>query len=297
MLSRVLSGLLPVRVTLAYALVLVVVATTLLVLGPAAQDLVVSRMSTNLHNLTHGHLGTLLGSAFVTTGAEIYVVLPGLVCLLALAELLWQGRRLVLAFAVGHIGATLVVAAGLATAIRLGWLPVSVTRASDVGISYGAAAVLGALTAALPARWRPAWIGWWLAIAALAAASGADFTPVGHMVGLTLGMLLSPQLRSAEPWTRRRLALLAGGAAFGYLFLTEMSVSMAPVAGSAGVLIALGATSVTRQWRNRRTPIGPRCQPSGGPTLEDGQPPWRSPRGSGPRSARRRASRPRAAAG
>jgi hypothetical protein len=258
MVSRILSSLVSVRVTLAYAVMLVAVATTLLALGPGAQDLVVSRMSTNLHNLAQGHLGTLLGSAFVTTGNEIYVVLPGLMCLLALAELLWKGRRLVLAFALGHIGATLVVAVGLAAAIRFGWLPISVTRASDVGISYGAAAVLGALTAAIPSRWRPAWIGWWLAIALLAAASGEDFTPAGHTVALALGMLLSTRLHSAGHWTPLRLVLLAGGASFGYLFLTELSLLMAPVAGLAGVLVALGAQWTARRHRScRRSETGP----------------------------------------
>jgi rhomboid family protein len=252
MMSRVFSSLASVRVTAAYAATLVLVATTLLALGPRAQDSVVSRMSTNLHNLGHGRVGTLVGSAFVTADGHLFVVLPGLVCLLALAELLWQGRRLILAFALGHIGATLVVAAGLATAIRLGWLPISVTRASDVGISYGAAAVLGALTAAIPARWRPAWIGWWLAIALLAAASGEDFTPAGHTVALALGMLLSTRFGSAARWTPVRLALLAVGAAFGYMFLTELSLLMAPVAGLAGVLIALIGGWAQRRWRIRR---------------------------------------------
>jgi len=63
--ANVLS-LVAVRVTVAYAVTLLLVATTLLVLGPRVQDRVVSHLSTNLHNLAHGHLGTLVGSAFVT---------------------------------------------------------------------------------------------------------------------------------------------------------------------------------------------------------------------------------------
>ena len=62
---------------------------------------------------------------------------------MALAELLWGSSALVVAFGVGHIGATLLVAPGLTAAIEQGWLPGSVTRATDVGMSYGAAAVLG----------------------------------------------------------------------------------------------------------------------------------------------------------
>jgi hypothetical protein len=246
------SSLVPVRVTVAYAVLLVIVATTLLALGPRVQDRVVSHMSTNLHNLAHGHLGTLLGSAFVTAGDQIYVWLPGLVCLLGLAELCWRGGRLVLVFALGHVGATLIVAVGLAAAIKFGWLPTSVARASDVGISYGAAAVLGTLTAAIASRWRPAWIGWWLAIALLVAGSGADFTAAGHAVALMLGMLLSTWFRSAAHWTPVRLVLLVGGVAFGYLILTGLSLLAAPAAGLAGVLIALIAQGVARRWRSRR---------------------------------------------
>lgn len=248
------TSLVAVRVTAAYALMLVVVAATLFALGPRVQDRVIDHMSTNLHNLAQGDLGSLVGSAFVTAGGPIYSWLPGLVCLLALAELLWSSRRLVLAFTLGHIGATLIVAVGLAGAIRFGWLPISIARDTDVGISYGAAAVLGALTAALPPRWRPAWIGWWLAIALAVAVfrDDFDFTATGHAVALTLGILLSIRLRSAAHWTPLRLVLLAGGVAFGYLTLTSLSMLAAPVAGLAGVLIALIAQWSVRRWRSSR---------------------------------------------
>nr|WP_235631474.1 rhomboid-like protein [Mycolicibacterium fortuitum] len=176
MLSRVFSNLVRVRVTLCYATALFVIASLLLVLGPHAQDRVVGRLSTNLDNLGRGNVGTLLGSAFVTAEGYTYLLLPGLICLLALAELLWRSRRLVQAFALGHVGATLIVAGGLAAAIKLGWLPISVAHATDVGLSYGALAVLGTLTAAIPIRWRPAWIGSWVTIALVVAVSGPDFT-------------------------------------------------------------------------------------------------------------------------
>ena len=51
MLSRALSRLSLVRVTVGCATVLVAVAMTLLVLGPRVEDAVVGDMSTNLHNL------------------------------------------------------------------------------------------------------------------------------------------------------------------------------------------------------------------------------------------------------
>ncbi len=234
--ARALAGAASVRVTAAYAVALVAVSLTLTALGPRAHDAVVSQMSTNLHNLARGHLRTLVGSAFVNDGGDVRVWLPGLLCLLALGELIWRSRGLLIAFAVGHIGATLIVAAWLAVALESGWLPFSLARATDVGISYGAVCVLGALTASIPSRWRPAWIGCWLGIA-VAAALAADFTAVGHVVALLLGMGLSFRLRSIERWTPIRVVLLAVGSAFGYCMLSGSEV-LAPVAGLAGALIA-----------------------------------------------------------
>ena len=124
---------------------------------------------------------------------------PGWSAFSRLAELMWGSVRLVVAFAVGHVGATLLVAAGLTAAVELGWLPVSVSRATDVGMSYGAAAVLGSLTTAIPRRWRPAWIGWLLAAGVGVVAVGRDFTDVGHAVALALGMLVVDAIRSAAP--------------------------------------------------------------------------------------------------
>jgi hypothetical protein len=132
-----------IRVTVAYAVILTGVTTALLLLGPPIHDRVIRHASTNLHNLSHGRIGTLLDSAFVVDAGPIYLWLPGLLCLLAIAELLWGSGRLVVAFVVGHIGATLLVALGLTAAIERGWVPGSLTRVTDVGMSYGAAAVLG----------------------------------------------------------------------------------------------------------------------------------------------------------
>jgi len=251
--SGLASGAASVPVTAAYAAVLVAVGVTLAVLGSGAHDAVVTHMSTNLHNLAHGEVGTLVGSAFVTDGGDIYAWLPGLVCLLVLGELIWRGWRLVITLTVAHIGATLLVAAGLAVAIKAGWLPISVADASDVGISYCAAGLLGALTASVPSRWRPAWIGWWVGTATAAVvATGADFTAVGHAVALLLGLGLSYRLPGTARWTPIRVVLLAGGGTFGYLTLTG-SLTIAPVAGLAGVLIAALAKGWWARFRQSRT--------------------------------------------
>ena len=253
MFAPLISALARLRITLGYAAVLAAVSTALVILGPRVRADVIRHMSTNLHNLSHGHLGTLLGSAFVNDAGPFYVWLPWLVCLLALAELLWHSGRVAVVFFIGHIGATLLVAAGLVAAIKMGWLPISITHASDVGMSYGAIAVLGALTAAIPARWRPAWIGWWLAVGAAAVAVGDDFTDAGHSVALVLGMLISTRFRKSVHWTPVRYALLAGSAGFGFLLLAHTGwASLA--AAIAGPLGALTADGIARVRAARRTP-------------------------------------------
>lgn len=251
MASRILASLFALRVTVVYCAALAVVTATLMVLGPQAHDSLVARMSTNLDNLGHGRLDTLFGSAFVTDGDLTFGWLPGLVCLLAAAELFWRSRRLILAFAVGHIGATLIVAIGLAVALHMRWLPIDTATASDVGVSYGAAAILGALTAAIPSEWRAAWAGFWLASVAFVAAVNQDFTSVGHVLALLLGILVAGRLGSPAGWTQVRLALFAAGALFGYLTLVGSSAPTAPIAGLACAASALVARDIAR----RRQPI------------------------------------------
>jgi hypothetical protein len=214
---------------------------------------VVQQASTNLHNLAHGNLGSLFGSALVADTGPIYVWLPCLVCLLALAELLWHSSRLMVAFLVGHIGTTLLMAAGLTAAVEFGWLPFSITRASDVGMSYGAVAVLGALTAAIPGRWRPAWIGWWVSVGLVGAVGGADFTDAGHAVALVLGMLVATRFSHPARWTPARYVLLTVSVAFGFLVLAHTGLS-APTGAALGALGALAADRIARLRRARRSP-------------------------------------------
>lgn len=244
-MSAVVTRLARVRVTLIYAAALAAVAAAMLHMHPQAQHRIIQQTSTNLHNLAHGRLGTLIGSAFVNEAGPVYIWLPGLVALLALGELLWQGRRLVLAFVVGHIGATLVVAAGIAAAIAVGLVSSSVADAADVGMSYGAVAVLGSVTAAIPPRWRAAWAGGWLAVAiGSAVLTRGDFTAVGHAVALVLGMIAGTRFGEPQGWTVPRYGLLAVAAAFSYLLIAYGDLSAATTVKlvAAGVLTAMVAS-------------------------------------------------------
>lgn len=252
MVIKTLSSLARVRITLGYAMALVTVATALVILGPQAQDRAVRSASTNLHNLADGRLVTLLDSAFVADAGPIYLWLPGLICLLALAELVWRRGRLLMAFVVGHVGATLLVAVGLAVAIEAGWLPLAISRATDVGMSYGAMAVFGALSAAIPGRWRPVWVGWWLPLALATAVVGGHFTDVGHAIALTLGMLMATRFGGPARWTPVRYALLTVAGLFGFLVLAH--TGWAVLAG-----LGLGtAGALTAEFVTRRRMVRPR---------------------------------------
>ena len=254
---RLLRALSRIRVTVAYTTILAGVTTALTTLGPRAQDRIISHASTNLHNLSHGHLGTLFVSAFVIDAGPIYLWLPGLFCLLAVAELLWRSSRLIVAFATGHLGATLLVAVGLTAAVKLGWLSTDVTRATDVGMSYGAAAVLGALTAAIPRRWRPAWTGWWLAAAVAVIGIGRDFTDVGHATALMLGMLVATRFGAPARWTPARLVLLVAGAGFGFLMVAGSGPALivATSLGVAGAAFAEVMVGLRRTRAQARAPV------------------------------------------
>jgi hypothetical protein len=234
MVSTMISRFLRVRITVAYAVILICVTTTMSAIDPAARDWVIRHASTNLHNLSHGRVATLLDSAFVVDAGAIYEWLPGLVCLLGLAELLWGSGRLVVAFAVGHVGATVLVAVWLTTAVEVAWLPPTVARATDVGMSYGAVAVLGSLTPAIRRPWRPIWAGWWLAVAGGVVALGDDFTNTGHAVALILGMLVASRFRVPPRWTSTRALLLTVAAAFGYLLIASAEPVLAAAGAGAG---------------------------------------------------------------
>jgi hypothetical protein len=230
-----MSRLPSVRVTTAYGLILFGIDTALAALGPSAQDRVMRHASTNLHNLSHGHLGTLLVSAFVVDAGSIALWLPGLLCLLGLAEVLWRSTRLIVAFLVGHVGTTVLVAAGLTAAVTWGWVPAAVARATDVGMSYGAAAALGTFTAAIPRRWRPTWIAWWVAVGIAVISVGRDFTDVGHAVALVLGAAVAFRFGAPAPWTPVRVAFLAIAASFGFLVIANSPQELV-VASTCGVI-------------------------------------------------------------
>ena len=220
--SGVTTVLRAVRRTPATATYLAILGGVGAVLGwldHAGVSQVVAGASTNLDNLRAGQIETLVTSAFLSEDVTLWALLLGIGSLLAGAELLWGSRRTVVTFVFGHITATLVVAAGLAVAVRQGWAPTSSLSADDVGVSYGMAAVLGALTASLPERCRAPWAVWWVSLATLAWMNTTTFTAGGHLTAVLLGLVVAAVAvhrgTVSAPLTGPRLALVAGGAVLG----------------------------------------------------------------------------------
>ncbi|MBF6472232.1 MULTISPECIES: rhomboid-like protein [Nocardia] len=210
--------------TAVYLSGLIAVSVVFSVLSDSAQTRMILHASTNLHNLLSGRVGTLLASAFVIGDVvAAWVIIPLLACLLALVELRFGALHAVRVFLAGHIGATVLVAAGLWIGVEAGWVPASIRWAEDVGVSYGAMALIGVLVAAVPYRWRIAWATMWFIVAIEGVLIGQTFTHVGHLVAFTIGaaagFFMARSKTITRGLTRVETALLTGSAILAAILL------------------------------------------------------------------------------
>jgi hypothetical protein len=186
----------------------VIFVTTWVVAGlPAGQrDALLRTQSTNLHNLRTHPVDVLFRSAFWSGSTTFLPFLLLLAIVLAPAEE-WLGTfRLVLVFALGHVGATLLTALAISHGYFTSTGGTGVARTIDVGISYGAFCVAGVLAYRLPIRWR---VPYALALLTLfglyAFLAGGDFTEFGHFVSVLLGLAAYPftlRAKSGRPLYR-----------------------------------------------------------------------------------------------
>jgi hypothetical protein len=171
--------------------------------------------STNLSNLRHHAIDVLLRSAFWSGSSYALPTIALLAVVLAPAEF-WLGtRRAILVFAIGHIGATLLTAAGLQLALHFGRAPQGIERTIDVGASYGTMCVAGVLAYRLPGPWRYAWAVALLGGVGVKAGLSGGFADYGHVAAVLLGYACYPLTLDAgvrergrvpiyRPWLRER---------------------------------------------------------------------------------------------
>jgi hypothetical protein len=96
------------------------------------------------------------------------------------------------------------------------------------------------MTATMPPRWRPAWVGWWVSAGIASAIIGGDFTDAGHTVAVILGVLVSARFRQPIHWTPIRFLMLVASSGFGFLMLAHHWGTMAtmPLVGVVGAFVA-----------------------------------------------------------
>ncbi|MEV4514376.1 rhomboid-like protein [Dactylosporangium sp. NPDC049525] len=165
--------------------------------------------STNVVNLQHHRIWTLVTSPFVLDErAGVGAMIP-LLLLLSVAEVLWGWRRLLVVFFVSNAVTSCLVYGLLLTGVRGGWLGGAITMASDVGTSYGSHAVGGALAVTLPVRARRYLVPLAIVVVVVPLLDGSTFTDIGHLLAVLLGFVAGWQMRRRPLAGRlRRPALL-----------------------------------------------------------------------------------------
>jgi hypothetical protein len=150
------------------------------------------KASTNLRNMTSHPVRVLVSSAFWVesttwfwpTVALVAVVMGG-------AEVVLGTRRTLVAFAAGHVCATVLTVGAIGVGVARGLLPHDLAHALDVGPSYGLAALGGVLVTRASRRWqRRAGAGALLAGLGVAMILDGDFTDAGHLIAASVGLLV-----------------------------------------------------------------------------------------------------------
>jgi hypothetical protein len=179
------------RAPLTCAYLAILVATSILVhqLAPSTVHQLLLASSTNLHELGRVPVRVLVVSAFWISDGHVlpWLLLLGVVGGLAEARRGTLGAATV--FVAGHIGASLIVAAGLAFGVTVGAVSPSVANMVDVGPSYGFAALAAFVATSCTARWRTLALlalGAWLVTAWI---GGIDVTGVGHLTAAAIGFV------------------------------------------------------------------------------------------------------------
>ena len=186
---RIAAAVKSAPMTSAYAAILFVTTWVLASSRGRLADRLLLAQSTNLHQLARDPVRVLINSAFWLSGTGTLLIWVALLMLVvAPVERRIGSLRTGFVFWLGHVGATLLTAAGLWTALRLDTVERSVVNAKDVGPSYGFLAVAGALTYLLAPRLRLPYVGVLTVGVVAVVAFSHTFTDFGHLLSLLIGL-------------------------------------------------------------------------------------------------------------
>ncbi len=191
-------------VTSVYLFVLLVTTWVLQTSSAQVADRLLLERSTNLARLARDPIRVLVSSAFWLPAAwQLVVWAPLLFLVVAPVERRLGRRRTIGVLAAGHVGATLLTAAGLWLALRADAVERNVVHARDVGPSYAFFAVAACLAFLLDRRLRATYLAALLGFAVLAVALSTTFTDFGHLLAIAIGLACYPLARRgaapAEP--------------------------------------------------------------------------------------------------
>jgi hypothetical protein len=189
--------------TFTYLAILTVTTWVLVGASPSVVDAMLRDQSTNLSHLGQDPVRVLVRSAFWLANYELLFWAVLYIAVMAPAER-WLGTgRWLIAFAVGHVGATLLTATGVWLAIRSGVASTRLENVVDVGVSYGFAAVAALFTFRLAGRWRWLWAGALACYVTAGVLIDGNFTSFGHVSAVLIGFALFPLTRDASVRSRR----------------------------------------------------------------------------------------------
>jgi hypothetical protein len=191
---------------LTYSWLVVLLLTTILQRSIPAHRLhaLLQKESTNLHHLASDPIRVLIESLQWIDGKYWWPYLVVFTLFLAPAER-WLGHlRWLVAGLVSHVGATYLSEAYLYWRIQEAFSSPRLIDARDIGVSYFVVGIVGVLTYHVPRRWRWPYLITALVVFGVVLAVKRDFTNVGHVTALLIGLGCYPLTRS-----RRREPVVA----------------------------------------------------------------------------------------
>ncbi|WP_422749598.1 rhomboid-like protein [Mycobacterium sp. WMMD1722] len=183
---------------LTYAWLTALLVTTLLghAMPAARLHALLASDSTNLHHLARDPERVLLTSLFWIDGRYWWPYLLLFSAILAPAER-WLGWwRWLTVGLVAHVLATYLSEAYLYWTIAEAQASPRLIDARDIGVSYFLVGVAGALTYRIPRPWQWIYLGAIAALATAALIARPDFTQLGHLCALLIGLGCYPVVRS-----------------------------------------------------------------------------------------------------
>ena len=183
---------------LTYLWLTVLLTTTLVGHSMPASRLraVLESDSTNLHHLARDPERVLVASLLWIDGWSLWPYLLLFTLFLAPAEH-WLGWLRWLAVGlIAHVVATYLSEAYLYWTIARAQESPRLIDARDIGVSYFLVGIAGVLTYRIPRPWRWVYLATIVALAVAAWLARPDFTQLGHLCALVIGLACYPLARS-----------------------------------------------------------------------------------------------------